>query len=301
MILDSMSDISPYIHSDIVRSLTAYKSLCDITEIRLAINKPVIVSQRGCIHFLRDMSGEVVISDKASFMYTVNKLCGGSLYSISESLKKGFVTIEGGHRVGICGSAVMTGAAIENIKDISALCFRICREIKGCAKDIYKDICREKIFPSCIIASPPGYGKTTVLRDLCRLIATGSAANPPRKVGIADERCEIAAMYGGVSNFELGDCTFVCSGYPKTDAMLLMLRSMSPDVIVTDEIGADEEFRAAQQIKKCGVSVIASVHAFDLEDIIFRFGSNIKSFDCIFFIQDKKTGHTLYRRCNGDY
>ena len=80
-----------------------------------------------------------------------------------------------------------------------------------------------------------------------------------------------------------------------------MLRSMSPDVIVTDEIGTDEEFRAVQQVKKCGVSVIASVHAFDLEDIIFRFGNNIKSFDCIFFIQNKKTGHTLYRRCKGDY
>ncbi len=301
MILDAISDIFPYLHSDIARSLGAYKSFGDVTEIRVALNKPVIVSQRGSAHFLRDMSGKAVISDKASFMYTVNKLSGGSLYSISENLKKGFVTIEGGHRVGICGSAVMTGSAIENIKDISALCFRICREIKGCANDIYRDICREKSFPSCIIASPPGYGKTTVLRDLCRLIATGSATNAPRKVGIADERCEIAAMYGGVSNFELGDYSFVCSGYPKTEAMLLMLRSMSPDVIVTDEIGADEELLAVQQLKKCGVSVIASVHAFDLEDIISRFGNNIKSFECLFFIQNKMTGHTLYRRCKGDY
>lgn len=299
--MEVIQDIFPYLHSDIRDALGLYTNPNEITEIRLRIDKPVIIAERGKTNFLISPRGRPVIVSKPAFMHSVNTLSGGSLYSIEENLKKGFVTIKGGHRVGICGSAVVSDGKVENIMDISALCFRICREILGCAEDIYKDICRQDKFPSCLIASPPGYGKTTILRDLCRLIATDRGDGFALKVGVSDERCEIASMHKGISRFNIGDYSFVCSGYPKTHSMLLMLRSMSPDVIVTDEIGTQDEFCSIEQLQKCGVNVIASIHAFDIEDLVSRYGEKLKCFDSIFFIANKVKRHRVYRRCLGDY
>ena len=301
MILEVIQDVFPYLHSDIRDALVLCKNPDEITEIRLVLGKPVIIADRGRIQTLITPRGRPVIANRASFMHSVNALSGGSLYSIEENLKKGFVSIKGGHRVGICGSAVVSDGKVENIMDISALCFRICREISGCADDIYADILRQNKFPSCLIASPPGYGKTTILRDLCRLIATDRGDGFALKVGVSDERCEIAATSNGISRFNLGDYSFVCSGYPKIHAMLLMLRSMSPDVIITDEIGTDDEFCAISELQKCGVKVIASIHAFDIEDLIFRYGEKLRCFDSIFFIANKIKRHKVYRRCLGDY
>lgn len=301
MILDIIADILPYLHSHTAKALSSFDKAESISEIRLTLNKPVIVTVRGQTILLKAPGGQSIMSDKNAFMHTVNMLSGGSLYSIGESIKQGFVTLRGGHRVGICGTAVLKDGRVHTIKDISSLCFRICRQITGCADDIYRDICKDGHIHNSLIASPPGYGKTTILRDLCRSLATGSSMCGVKRVGIADERCEIAAMHEGVSRFDLGLSSFVCSGYPKRDAMLLMLRCMCPDVIITDEIGSFDEYEAVREALKCGVSVIASVHALDLEDLIYRFGSEVKSFEYIYFIENRKRGYKVYRRCRGDY
>lgn len=299
--MDFVSHISPYLHSGILGALSRLPDKDSLTELRLSLERFALVSARGKPRVLVDSKGRAVPLDKTVFSYTLDALSRGSLYSISDGLGRGYVTIEGGHRVGLCGTAVMTDSRVTTARDISDICFRICREVPGCGWDIYCDMCRTGRVESSLIASPPGYGKTTVLRDLCRCIATGSRTVAPVLVGIADERCEIAAMHRGVSAFDLGSMSFVCSGYPKAYAMLLMLRSMAPSVLATDEVGSREEFLAIAEARKCGVSVVATVHAMDIEDLRQRFKGELAVFSNIYFIRNKSAGFDVFRRCQGDY
>ncbi len=299
--MDFISDILPYLERKTASSIMALDCVSDITEIRMTLGKPIYITTPSKTFALTDSYGQKLVASKMVFSHSLNAMSGGSLYSIAESLRQGFVTIKGGHRVGICGSAVLTDGKVHSVRDICSLCFRVSKEIIGCAGDIYKEICIGDYVHSCLIASPPGYGKTTILRDLCRLISTGIDVFSPKRVGIADERCEIAAMHEGVSKYDLGDLSFVCSSYPKHQAMNLMLRTMCPDVIITDEIGTQAEFKSVREAIKCGVCVISSVHALDIEDLKSRFGNELKSFEEIFFINNKKKGHRIYRRCLNDY
>ena len=293
-----MADIRPYLLSRVLDAL--WDTHTEITELRLSRGKKITVVQAGKASHLQTTSAKNIFADDVIFTYTLNKLSGGSLYSIGESLKNGYATIKGGHRVGICGTAVMDNARIHSVKDISDLCFRVCREIKGSGRGIYREILRGKHVESALIASPPGYGKTTILRDVCRLLSEGNTS-PTQFVGIADERCEIAAMSKGISGFDIGEYSFVCSGYPKDKAIQIMLRTMAPTVIVTDEIGSIEDFNAVAEAAKCGVAVIASVHARDIEDLKVRFKESLRLFESVFFIGNKCSSYEAYRRCNNDY
>jgi len=299
--LKALSQIFAYLPPNMAQRIKALKCPEKITEIRLGLSKPVLICSLSEVSLLKDEVGRCIIADKNIFSYIITKLTGGSLYSVSESIKKGFVTIKGGHRVGICGTAVLEDGIIKTVKNISHLCFRIAREHKGCAQRLSFEISDQGRLISCLISSPPGYGKTTVLRDLCRIIANGELTGDLKRVGIADDRCELADSYEGLGHFDTGIASFVCSGYPKAEAMMLMLRTMSPDVIVTDEIGSEDDFKAVYEAIKCGVSVIASVHALDIYDLKYRFGSDIKAFDKIFFLGNKTDDFKMYRRCKDDY
>jgi len=296
-----LDDILAYIPPLISAAIARSEYIREVNEIRFCINKPVMLFAGNAIRFLKDKEGQCIIADKGSFNYIVDKLTGGSLYSVNESIRRGFVTLKGGHRVGICGTAVSENDKVIHVKDISALCFRVAREVEGCAQKMSFDIIEDGRVLSALIASPPGYGKTTMLRDICRILAGGNASCGFKKVGITDERGEIASVYRGIQRFDTGLSSFVCTGYSKISAMELMLRSMSPDVIVTDEIGSKEDFAAVFEALKCGVSVIASVHAYCIDDLKRRAGKDLRAFERIFFIQNKNGGYKMYRRDYGDY
>ncbi len=296
-----LADVLPYLHRDIATGISAYAKTNYITEIRLTLSKPVLITCREQVCILKDSFGHPVVTDKVRFLYTVSVITAGSAYSVEGSLRQGFVTIRGGHRVGVCGTAVEDCGKIKTVKDISSLCFRVSREIVGCGEGLCREFAGGERVLNTLIASPPGYGKTTMLRDICRILASGKKGLPIKKVGIADERGEIAAMDGGVSPFDLGYGCFVSTGHEKSCAFTSMLRAMSPDVLVSDEIGTDEDFRSIARAVNCGVSVVTSIHAFDIGDLKRRFGDELKLFDIVVFLHNKNGKFILYRRDKGDY
>lgn len=178
-----------------------------------------------------------------------------SVYAFEDEIKNGYVTIAGGHRVGICGGAVTENGKICGIRSVQSLNYRFAREVIGAADCVMDKILDGGRVKNTIIVSPPMCGKTTMLRDIARQLSLMG-----KKVSVVDERDEIAALSGGVPAFDLGANCDVLSGVSKAEGMLMMLRSMSPEVIITDEIGGSEDFEAVREIKKRGVAVITTLH-----------------------------------------
>ena len=189
---------------------------------------------------------------------------GASAHSAMESIRRGFVTVRGGCRIGLCGTVVVGRNGIEGMRHISSLNIRIPREVRGCAAAVWDELMSGGL-PSILIISPPGGGKTTLLRELCRL-----ASNFGVRVSLADERGEVAAVWDGVPQFDVGRRTDVLTGAPKGEAVALLLRSMNPEIIALDEITAPEDIFAIEQAACCGVRLIATAHARDLRELASR-------------------------------
>ncbi len=271
---------------DMAESIKQVKG--QITEIRICLGRPPLLCVDGR---LREV-GRCI--DKDSIDRITASLTRGSIYSVNECISRGFVTLDGGHRIGIGGTAVLDGGKVRTVKDICFLCFRIAREVRGCATQIAHNILENARAVSSLIASPPGYGKTTILRDLARLLGDGQVTSEPLRVGIADERRELGAMSGGRNAFDIGRASFVLTGYPRSCAMEIMLRTMAPDVIISDEIGTKEDFDAVRNAARCGVTVISSVHAQSMDEIRQRFGEDTDLFNKIFFIGNRNGDFKMY-------
>ncbi|MDD6214034.1 MAG: stage III sporulation protein AA [Firmicutes bacterium] len=185
----------------------------------------------------------------------IELITDSSVYAFEEEIKNGYVTIPGGHRVGICGGAVTENGKICCIRSVQSLNYRFAREVIGSADCVMDKILDGGRVKNTIIVSPPMCGKTTMLRDIARQLSLMG-----KKVSVVDERDEIAALSGGVPSFDLGANCDVLSGVGKAEGMLMMLRSMSPEVIITDEMGGSEDFAAVREIKKRGVAVITTLH-----------------------------------------
>jgi stage III sporulation protein AA len=210
----------------------------------------------------------------------LNYLCGYSPYAMEEELRQGFFTIEGGHRVGVTGrtSYEKNGASpvVNAVSDISGLGIRIAHERKDCAKNLVPWIRRGGRLSHTFLFAPPGVGKTTYLRDCIRLLANGDAEEPGIKVGVVDERSEIAACHCGVPQNDLGERVDVLDNCPKEQGMRMLLRSMSPEMIAVDELGGAADFAAVAECSKSGVAVLGTIHAGSVEeaqDKLFRHGS----------------------------
>ncbi len=248
----------------------------ELTEIRFRVSQPVIVLTGREEYFLSEQ-GDLVKNQKKSKIFTQKEgeilfrnFANFSVYALEEELKNGFITLPGGHRVGLSGKAVMRQGELIRLTDISGFNIRISREVKGAADRLLEGVLdKDGSIYNTLIVSPPRLGKTTILRDLIRQLSNGDEKRGRRgyKVGLIDERSEIACMEKGIPQLDVGIRTDVLDGSPKAEGILLFLRTMSPEIIAMDELGKKEDIMAVEDSINCGVKIIATIHAKGWEDL----------------------------------
>ena len=237
----------------------------ELQEIRIRCNRPIILKLRNI---------EIVIEydvNETEIMQTLERLCNNSIYAYKNQICEGFITVKGGHRVGISGTTIIENGKIINMKYITSLNFRIARQKIGCSNNVIENLINtttNSIYNTLII-SPPGCGKTTLLRDIVRNISNGISSLKFKglTVGVVDERGEIAAMYKGIPQNDVGTRTDIIDNMPKAEAMRILVRSMSPNVIACDEIGSMEDINAIDYAMCSGVKGIFTAHGKDLEEV----------------------------------
>lgn len=271
-------DILEYLDSNITDVLKKISkdSKENIEEIRLRIGYPLLVYANGQDYFI-NYNGKLKKNAENSFVVnnenikkTFNMISNYSIYAFQEEIKKGFITIKGGHRVGVAGKVIYGVNGLETIKNISSLNIRIAREKKGISDAIMEYLISESnsIYHTLIV-SPPQCGKTTLLRDLIRNISNGIPELKFKglKVGVVDERSEIASVYNGQPQKDVGIRTDILDGCQKYDGIILLIRSMSPSIVATDELGGSRDIKAIHEALKAGVKILSTVHGEGIEDI----------------------------------
>ena len=255
-----------------------------LEEIRLRNNKPIILkfSERENVLELNITTQDI--------LETLEKLCDNSIYSYQTQICEGYITVKGGHRIGITGNVVGDGQRVININYISGLNFRIARQIIGAANKVMPYIVDDERVYNTLIISPPASGKTTILRDIVRQISDITK----RTVSVVDERGEIAAMYKGNAQNDMGIRTDVLDNCPKSIGMKMMIRSMSPEVIVADEIGKYEDIEAINYATCSGVKGIFTAHGKNLNDIelnpVLKTLLDNRIFERLIFLNNKIKG-----------
>ncbi|MBB3109169.1 stage III sporulation protein AA [Paenibacillus phyllosphaerae] len=251
-----------------------------VEEIRVRENRALEIGYEGSFRFV---GSDGVLHTRPEAAYKpgtdicrklLERVTNHSLYAMEEELRRGYITVGGGHRIGIAGRTVLEAGSVRGIREVGAFNVRIAREVVGSAAKVLPkllDFSRRSVLPTLIVA-PPQQGKTTLVRDLARSVSSGAWGHPAaagwegRKVGIVDERSEIAACIRGVPSFDIGPRTDVMDACPKAEGMMMMLRSMSPEVLIVDEIGRPEDADAILDASYAGIAVVATAHAKDLEE-----------------------------------
>lgn len=235
-----------------------------VEELRLRVGRPL---------FVVSPAGEEPLVDTlvtADTLNTVLELASASsVHTVIEQIKKGFVAVRGGHRLGLCGTGVVERGELVNLREMSSLSLRIAREFKGLAGPILPKLWGEAELENTLILSPPGGGKTTLLRDLIRALSAGEGC-PARRVGVADERGELAAVAEGMPTMDLGPRSDVMDGCPKSIGLTALLRGMNPQVLAVDEITDPRDVEAVLQAVGCGVTLMATAHGGALSDLARR-------------------------------
>ena len=237
-------------------------------EIRLRTGRPMTMLREGR-EYIAGEGAECMVAQE-DLETVCNIVTGFSRYAALETLKKGYLTAEGGFRVGVTGFAVRQGGEITALRDFSSMSIRIAREQIGLAEDLCCELLQEGGPFGTLIAAAPGLGKTTLLRDMVRSLSYGPKGFQSFRVGLVDERGEIAAMHRGVPQLDVGPHTDVLDACPKAEGIELLLRAMNPQVIAVDEITAAEDIAAMSRAANCGVSMIATIHAADRQELLAK-------------------------------
>lgn len=245
-----------------------------LEEIRLRVGFPILLKIRGqeyglCEHGLCTL-GQGMEMTRQVITDILHYMSDFSLYALEDELRQGFMTIEGGHRVGLVGKVVLENSQIKTLKYISGMNIRIAHEVIGCSEKVMPYIVsREKVHHTLIV-SPPGCGKTTLIRDMIYQLSEGYKGYGPYTVGVVDERSEIAACYQGIPQNHMGMRTDVLDGCPKIEGMRMLLRAMAPQVVAVDEIGKGEDCEALREMLSAGVSLLCTVHGKDEKECLRR-------------------------------
>ncbi len=258
-----LKDILP---NNIFLALTNKTSLQEINEIRIRKNKPITISCNTKTYFLSENGkcanyNQAIYANSEMINNIIFKACDHSIYSVNEQIKQGYLMVKGGIRIGICGEVVYDGG-IKTIKDYTSICIRVPHQIKNASLPIFNQIMSEGEILNTLIISPPGAGKTTLLKDIVYQLSNHNYAF---NVFIADERGEITC--GSETNFIGSNFYDSISFINKSTAIMLGIRSMSPDIVVTDELGTNDDVSAIEYAITCGIKVIATMHANDIEDL----------------------------------
>lgn len=245
-----------------------------LQEIRLRAGMPLSILVDNREYFL-DMQGRIVDRPEDAarpapeeLENMLGHLCRYSVYAFADEIRQGFLTVRGGHRVGLAGQVILDGEGrIKNMKYIRYLNIRIAHQIRGAADALLPFLFEEGRVMSTLLISPPSGGKTTMLRDLIRQVSDGSACGPGVNVSVVDERSEIAGSYLGISQNDVGIRTDVLDGCPKVEGMMRLIRSMAPRVLAVDEVGSLADAQALQMAGGCGCKLLATIHGGSLEEV----------------------------------
>lgn len=238
-----------------------------VQEIRLRRDKSVIVmTHEGELFLKRDgtlgkTDADAYVTDGRDMEEILNYMCHYSIYAFEDEIRKGFLTMPGGHRVGVAGQAVLDdGENIRSLKNISYMNIRVAHEVYGAADRVLPFLYEDGKICNTLIISPPGCGKTTLLRDLIRQVSDGNGYGNGVTVGVVDERSEIAGSFMGVAQNDIGRRTDVLDGCPKVSGMMMLVRAMGPKVIAVDELGGTEDYQALKRAAASGCKLLATVH-----------------------------------------
>lgn len=264
----SIKDVYKYLPEKFRYPLTK-SSFCDtdIQEVRLRINRPFCITINNVERYLlsdgtvSENTSYGIPCTKQDLLQCFDSICNHSVHSYAKELSQGYITLEGGNRVGLCGTYIFKGTELHTVKDISSINIRIAHQVRGSANQIFNmvDFSTPK---GLLIVGKPLSAKTTILRDLCRLISSKF------KVSIIDERCEIGGVYNGIPQNDIGLKADIFNGYPKDIGINCAVRTMSPDIIVCDEIGSLQDFKAIKMGTVCGVKFICTAHADSVQQVL---------------------------------
>ncbi len=260
-----VSLVEQYFPPELQQAILQYEdTFVNLQEIRCRVGQTLY------LRYIRDEEqAAVACVTEAQMQYMVSRISQGSAYAWEEEFRRGYLTLPGGYRVGLVGKGVIEHGTIRTLKQISALNFRIVRQIYGIGDALIPLLYHNQQIRNCLIVSPPGGGKTTLLRDVIRQLSNGvpQLSQRGRIIGVVDERSELAGSVAGIPQMDVGCRTDVLDGCPKSEGMKLLIRSMAPQIIAVDEIGAEADVQALEEATQSGVSVIATAHGDRLESL----------------------------------
>ena len=260
-----------------------------LQEIRLRCGQPLFLIYDGM-----ELEKTDVNVSKADVEQIFQWLCGYGAYAYQEEIAKGYITVQGGHRVGIGGQVLFDAVGkVVHMKYISSILIRVSHDIKGVAESVLDKLYENGYLQNTLILSPPGCGKTTLLRDLVRLVSNGNVYSKGKNVSLVDEREELAAVYAGVPTVDVGRRTDVISGCEKALAMEMCLRALGPEVVAVDEIYSENDLLAIKRLYGCGCVILATHHAYSFEEFREKpFGTEVMEQGLFmrFVVLGKKSG-----------